>query len=215
MKSTWVMPASIIRSSAFSPAPPTPTTRITARYEALSRGRSRRAGFSGSGSSQRATGGPSSCEASAGARAGSSSGTTERISVWAVSSGFRPRPPPRPLRSWAASVARKSSASGPSRMLTRFLAIEHLLGQVSVERRRLAVGLVGDDRGAPDGRLGVADRLPDPGVEDELAEVLAQDLVGLARVGDPPVVHGREDPDDVHVRIEVLAHHLQSVLELD
>ena len=54
MKSTCVMPASIIRSTAFRPAPPTPTTRITARYDALSRARSRRAGWSGSGSSQRA-----------------------------------------------------------------------------------------------------------------------------------------------------------------
>src|SRR6185503_556997 len=32
----------------------------------------------------------------------------------------------------AASVALKSSASGPSRMLARFRAIEHLLGQVAV-----------------------------------------------------------------------------------
>jgi hypothetical protein len=29
--STWEIPASIIRSSAFRPAPPTPTTRMTAR----------------------------------------------------------------------------------------------------------------------------------------------------------------------------------------
>ena len=54
MKSTWLIPASIIRSTAFRPAPPTPTTRMTARYDALSRARSRRAGCSGSGSSQRA-----------------------------------------------------------------------------------------------------------------------------------------------------------------
>ena len=33
---------------------------------------------------------------------------------------------------WAASVARKSSASGPSRMLARFRAIEHLLRQLPV-----------------------------------------------------------------------------------
>ena len=30
--STWWMPASIMRLSAFSPAPPTPTTRMTAMY---------------------------------------------------------------------------------------------------------------------------------------------------------------------------------------
>ena len=43
---------------------------------------------------------------------------------------------------WAASVARKSSASGPSRMLARFLAIEHLLRQIAVHLGRLPVGLV-------------------------------------------------------------------------
>src|ERR671934_659853 len=38
----------------------------------------------------------------------------------------------------AASVARKSSASGPSRMLARFRAIEHLLCELAVERGRFA-----------------------------------------------------------------------------
>ena len=36
MKSTCAIPASIIRLTALMPAPPTPTTRITARYEAAS-----------------------------------------------------------------------------------------------------------------------------------------------------------------------------------
>ena len=49
----------------------------------------------------------------------------------------------------AASVARKSSASGPSRMLARFLATEHLLRQVAVQLGRLALGLVGEDGRAP------------------------------------------------------------------
>ena len=31
MNSTWEIPASIMRLTAFRPAPPTPTTRITAR----------------------------------------------------------------------------------------------------------------------------------------------------------------------------------------
>ena len=35
-KSTWAMPASIIRLTALIPPPPTPTTLITARYEAAS-----------------------------------------------------------------------------------------------------------------------------------------------------------------------------------
>ena len=52
MKSTSLMPASIIRLTAFRPAPPTPTTLITARYAPSSaRGaRYRRGGASGSGS---------------------------------------------------------------------------------------------------------------------------------------------------------------------
>ncbi len=52
MNSTWLMPASIIRLTAFSPAPPTPTTLITARYAPASRTGARwsRAGCSGSGS---------------------------------------------------------------------------------------------------------------------------------------------------------------------
>ena len=52
MNSTWLMPASIIRLTALIPAPPTPTTLITAMYAPLSaRGaRFRRAEGSGSGS---------------------------------------------------------------------------------------------------------------------------------------------------------------------
>src|SRR3979490_851719 len=44
------MPASIIRLTAFKPAPPTPTTLITARYAPASRtgARCKRAGCSGS-----------------------------------------------------------------------------------------------------------------------------------------------------------------------
>ena len=98
----------------------------------------------------------------------------------------------RALRCWlalapcrcAASVARKSSASGPSRMLARFLATEHLLREVAVQLCGLAGRLVGEHGRALDGRLGEADRLADPRVVDEVAEVLAQDLVGLARVRD-------------------------------
>ena len=79
MKSTCVIPASIMRSTAFRPAPPTPTTRSTARYDALSRARSRRAGCSGSGSSQRATARRSS-------GSGSGAGATARIGVGSGSS---------------------------------------------------------------------------------------------------------------------------------
>src|SRR3954468_12921565 len=209
-KSTCVMPASIIRSSALRPAPPTPTTRITARYEVLSRARSRRAGFAGNGSSHRAAGrSGSGSTAISGSRAGSGvgAGSCSGGSSAGISSPW--------ARRCAASVARKSSASGPSRILARFLATEHLLCQVAVQLGRLALRLVGQDGRAGDGCLGVADRLAGSGVVDEVAEVLAQDLVGLAGVRQPTVVHGREDPDDRDNGVQVLAHHLERVLQLD
>src|SRR6266487_2958550 len=56
-KSTWVIPASIMRSTAFRPAPPTPTTRKTARYDALSRALEPRALRAGSGAPARALAG--------------------------------------------------------------------------------------------------------------------------------------------------------------
>ena len=56
--STCEIPASIIRLTALRPAPPTPTTRITARYDDESRGAaySSRGAGSGSGSITRETG---------------------------------------------------------------------------------------------------------------------------------------------------------------
>src|SRR5262245_29860824 len=189
-KSTCVIPASIIRSSAFRPAPPTPMTRITARYDVLSRARSRRAGFAGRGSSHRAAGrSGSGVTASSGSRVGSGVGAGGGVSSGgrASGSGSDGFSPARPR--WAASVARKSSASGPSRILARFLATEHLLRQVAVELGCLAVGLVGQHGRARHGCLRITDRLPDSRVEDQLAEVLAQDLVGLAGVREALVVH--------------------------
>ena len=78
----------------------------------------------------------------------------------------------------------------------------------------LAGRLVREHRRPLDRRLGESDRLADPRVVDEVAEVLAQDLVGLARVRDALVVHGRQDPDDLDARVQVLAHHRERVLEL-
>src|SRR5581483_5665794 len=177
-KSTCVMPASIIRSSAFSPAPPTPTTRITARYDDPSRVRSRRAGLSGIGSSQRVIGG-----------SGSRTSTASTASTARAGSGARCGSSPRR----AASVFRNSSASGPSRMLARLRATEHLLRQVTVELGGLAAGLVRQHRRPPHRRLRVADGLADARLVDEVAEVLAQDLVRLARVRHALVVHRRQD----------------------
>src|SRR5205085_1641635 len=101
----------------------------------------------------------SSCGSSAGA-AGGSTGAASPLSACRC----------------AASVARKSSASGPSRMLARLRAIEHLLGKVPVRLGRSTGRVVLEHRAALHGRLGVADRLADLRVEDEIAEVLLQDL---------------------------------------
>src|SRR5213592_2605208 len=61
----------------------------------------------------------------------------------------------------AASVALKSSASGPSRMLARFRAIEHLLREVAVQRGGVAVRVVAEHGLTFHRGLRVADRLPD------------------------------------------------------
>src|SRR5260221_6555975 len=250
MKSTCVIPASIMRSTAFSPAPPTPTRRMIAAYDAVSRARSRRAGWSGSGSSQRAAFEEAVRRSSgAGSWSGSGAGASDRIGVGSGDRGCsaRGRCASRvrggsaaevgggesggstgssccplwsflslPLVPWrcAASVARKSSARGPSRMLARFLAIEHLLREVAVHAGGFAGRFVGQDRNALDRRLGEANRLADPGLVDEVAEVLAQDLVGFTRVRDALVVHRRNDAEDRDLRVQVLAHHRERVLEL-
>src|SRR4051812_8230475 len=74
-----------------------------------------------------------------------------------------------PCSCWrcAASVALKSSASGPSRMLARFRAIEHLLREVTVQLSGVAARLVAQHRLALHGSLRVPDRLADLRVEDE------------------------------------------------
>src|ERR671936_2444623 len=71
----------------------------------------------------------------------------------------------------AASVARKSSASGPSRMLARFRAIEHLLRELAVERCRVAARVVAEHGLALHGRFRVADRLPNLRLVHEVTEV--------------------------------------------
>src|SRR2546430_1564480 len=115
----------------------------------------------------------------------------------------------------AASVARKSSASGPSRMLARRRAIENLLRQLAVGLGGATCGVVLEHRGALDGRFGVANRLANLRSEDEVAEVFLQDLDRLARMQRALVVHRRQDPLDPDLRIQVLADHRKRVLELD
>src|SRR5918996_1725046 len=257
--STCVIPASIMRLTALRPAPPTPTTRMTARYEVLSRGTaysSRGAGsgigsrklfggsygFSGAagavaraGSASAAGAGSrffarfgfaSGAAAAAGSSAsamksgtcstvfscGSSGGTTGSgcAASAAVCSGVFPCSFCR----CAASVARKSSASGPSRMLARFRATEHLLRQFAVCLGGGSCWIVLEDRRALHGRFGVPDRLADAGLVDEVAEALLEDLDRLARVQRPAVEHRRQDALDLDLGIEVLAYHRERVLEL-
>src|SRR5919106_1719994 len=115
------------------------------------------------------------------------------------------------------SVERKRSARGPSRMLARFLLramSENLLGQLAVGARGLAVRVVLDDRAAANGRLGELDRLADPRLEHQVAEVLLEDLHRLLGVDGPRVEHRRQDPFDFDARVEVLADHLKRVLKL-
>src|SRR5690242_2481537 len=93
-----------------------------------------------------------------------------------------------PCERFAASVARKSSASGPSRMLARLRATVHLLRQIAIRLGRGALGVVLEHGAALDRGLGVADRLADPRTVDEVAEVLLEDLYRLSRVQRAPVV---------------------------
>src|SRR4029453_307500 len=116
---------------------------------------------------------------------------------------------------WAASVARKSSARGPSRMLARLRGIEHLLRELSVGLGGVPARVVFKDGGALHRGLRVANGLPDLRVEDEVAEILLQDLDRLARVQCALVVHRRKDAFDAHVGVQVLADHREGVLELD
>src|SRR6266536_1184035 len=115
----------------------------------------------------------------------------------------------------AASVARNSSASGPSRIDARFRATaEHLLREIAVHLRGLAGRVVLEDGLALDRRLRIADCLADLRVQHERPEVVLQDLDRLLRMQQPLVEHRRQDADDLDARVQVLANHRQRVLEL-
>src|SRR5437016_4862131 len=115
----------------------------------------------------------------------------------------------------AASVARNSSARGPSRMLARLRAIQHLLRESAVRLGGAPAGVVLEDGGPLHRGLRVANGLANLRVEDQIAEVLLEDLDGLARVQRTAVVHRREDSLDLDLRVQVLADHRERVLELD
>src|SRR6266508_6536047 len=90
---------------------------------------------------------------------------------------------------WAASVALNSSASGPSRMLARFRAIEDLLREIAVRLGGVSGRVVLEDACALHRRFCVANGLADARLEHEVAEALLQDLDRLARVERAAVEH--------------------------
>src|SRR5579859_5731721 len=233
MNSTWERPASIIRLTAFRPAPPTPTTLMTATYVPES-GRGTACRIGGSGATSHSSGrSRSRAAASEGTGAGAGAGaagvsTTDSTgsrcragggcsTVSSDTRGSAPcfsAPSGSSVCRCAASVALNNSASGPSRMLARLRAIHDLLRQFPVCLRRTSLRLVLENAQTFHRRLRIAHRLADPRLEDEIAEVLLQDLDRLARVQRAAVEHRRQDPLDRHLRIQVLADHAQRVLEL-
>src|SRR5205823_10694967 len=189
--STCERSASLIRLSAFRPAPPTPTTRMTAMYAPGSGTRWSRGGGSGRGSRRERSGsrarggsfgggsglrsGRRTGSDGAGAASSTHSGTCSTVcsggsaGLGAGASCLRPS---FSACRCAASVARNSSASGPSRMLARLRAIEHLLREVAVGLGGASAGVVFQN-GAPLHRgLRIANCLTVLGAEDEVAEVL-------------------------------------------
>src|SRR5436190_21742653 len=83
-------------------------------------------------------------------------GTCSTVDSWGSSAGGCCGAASRSCWRCAASVALKSSASGPSRMLARLRAIEHLLCEVAVEGGGVAAGLVTQDGLTFHGRFCVA-----------------------------------------------------------
>src|SRR3954447_11458259 len=79
----------------------------------------------------------------------------------------------------AASVALKSSASGPSRMLARLRAIEPLLREVAVDVRGLAGRVVPQHRLPLHGPFRLSDCFSNYPFEDEIAEVLLENVDGF------------------------------------
>ena len=92
---------------------------------------------------------------------------------------------------------------------------QNLLSELPVVVGGVALRIVLEHARAANRRLGELDRLADPRLEDQLAEVLLEDLHRLLGVDGPRVEHGRQDALDLHSRVEVLTDHLERVLKLD
>ena len=119
-----------------------------------------------------------------------------------------------PAARWAASVAGRAPPAGLHACSRAFAPFQHLLRQLAVGLRRGACRVVLEDGAALHGRLRIAHGLADPGAVDELTEVLLEDLDRLARVQRATVEHRRDDPLDPDVRVQVLSHHRERVLQL-
>src|SRR5215213_4075473 len=221
MNSTPPTSASIIRLTALTPPPPTPTTRssgwrvMSAPTDSHSYcAADGRAGCDGdmmfSGRSDEKAWRRRSC--GVGVRGGGVSET------FASGSGCRGGSAGGAAccASWTSSVFRKRAASGPSRMLARLpLAIrEHLLRQLAIGVSRRTRRVVLEHRHALHGSFREPDRLLDARAEHAVAEVLFEDLERLLGVQGASVDHRGQDARDLHVGIQVLADHREGVLQL-
>src|SRR5579875_1125723 len=119
----------------------------------------------------------------------------------------------------SSSVRRNSAASGPSRMLARFVLLgsicKHLLRKLSIGLSGGTVRLIAQHRHPLHRRLGEADRLADARGKDAIAEVLLKDLDRLLGMHRPRVDERRQDALDLDIGVEVLADHREGVLELN
>src|ERR1044072_3789225 len=241
MNSTPGIRASTIRLTALTPAPPTPTTRITGWCGSPLPGRPYRGDSTIGSNSRRCCGssentrlsrsggvsvdpsesssletpsGPPASDESVSPAGGVDDGTSPAACEDDVPSSAT-GPAGRALSSPA--VDRKRPERGPSRILARLRRLigKNLLRQLPVVVRGAAAGIVLEHARSLHRCLGELDRLANAGFEDELAEVLFENLDRLLGVHGPRVEHRRQDALDPHLSVEVLLDHLQRVLELD
>src|SRR6185312_10012642 len=210
--STPVMPASTMRLTALTPPPPTPTTRST--------GAPANAGSGSAGAHERTSGSWISGSRATG-RSMMSSGMSAENACRSRSCGDGTRGSSRggsgAGAGAASSVFLKRSAKGPSRMLARLPVAmgQHLLREVAIRLRGLPGRIVLEHGHPLHGSLCETHGLADARCEHTIAEVLLQDLDRLLRVQRPRVDQRRQDPLDLDVGVQVLADHVQRVLELD
>ena len=149
------------------------------------------------------------------ARRGGAAPAARTSGVAAAPRGAAARPAPRGVRP-RRSGGRAPPAGPPAcSRAYRLPCGENLLREIAIGLGGHPVRIVLQHRHALDGRLREPDRLPDPRREHAIAEVLLQDLDRLLGVDGARVHERRQDALDLDVRVEVLADHLQRVLQLD